>query len=90
LIKKTASMHLLSALTFLLLATSARSSIIQGRQLAPAETVAPDVTPIVSGEAAVSTDMAKLNNATADYYLGYKEADFQLPYAKYLQSDSPI
>lgn len=79
-------MHLLFALSLLSLATSARSSIIHGRQLTPAETVARDVTPTVSGEAAISTDMAKLNNAPADYYLGYKEADFQLPYAKYLQS----
>jgi hypothetical protein len=72
------------SLALLSLATSATSSIIQPRQLAPAETVAPDVTPTVSGHAAISTDKAKLDNSTEKYYLGFKEADFKLPYAKYV------
>ncbi|PYH94059.1 hypothetical protein BO71DRAFT_450329 [Aspergillus ellipticus CBS 707.79] len=69
------------------LAGLANANAIDRRQLAPAEAdsaVAATTATLTSmSQGAVSTDTAKLDSNTEDYYLGFREADFQKPYAKY-------
>lgn len=61
--------------------------VVDRRQLAPAEPVSASITPTASAtpltKSTISTDPAKLDSNTDDYYLGYREADFKKPYAKY-------
>ncbi|KAF5512930.1 Phloretin hydrolase [Colletotrichum aenigma] len=74
-----------SATAFLALIASANGNVIRGRQLSGAAAVPANPQPanLTSGGDSVSTDISPLESNTEQYYLGFREVDFEKPYAKY-------
>ncbi|KAF4820815.1 Phloretin hydrolase [Colletotrichum tropicale] len=74
-----------SATALLALIASVKGNVIRGRQLSGAAAIPPNPQPanLTSGGDSVSTDASPLESNTEQYYLGFREADFEKPYAKY-------
>jgi hypothetical protein len=78
------------SITALALALSALANgnvIHPKRQLAPAASsinTAADATVTLLSQDTISKDPSALDSNTEDYYLGYRDEDFQKPYAKYI------
>ncbi|KAI8274614.1 hypothetical protein K4K60_009522 [Colletotrichum sp. SAR11_57] len=74
-----------SATALLALVAAVNGKVIRGRQLSGAAAVPANPQPanLTSGGDYVSTDMSSLESNTEQYYLGFREVDFEKPYAKY-------
>ncbi|KAI8229462.1 hypothetical protein K4K54_001468 [Colletotrichum sp. SAR 10_86] len=74
-----------SATALLALVAAVNGNVIRGRQLSGAAGVPANPQPanLTSGGDYVSTDMSPLESNTEQYYLGFREVDFEKPYAKY-------
>ncbi|KAJ0385754.1 hypothetical protein COL922a_005743 [Colletotrichum nupharicola] len=74
-----------SATALLALVASVNGNVIRGRQLSGAAAVPANLQPanLTSGGDSVSTDISPLESNTEQYYLGFREVDFEKPYAKY-------
>ncbi|KAK1846665.1 hypothetical protein CCHR01_10703 [Colletotrichum chrysophilum] len=74
-----------SATALLALVASVNGNVIRGRQLSGAAAVPANLQPanLTSGGDSLSTDISPLESNTEQYYLGFREVDFEKPYAKY-------
>lgn len=73
-----------SATALLALVAAVNGNVIWGRQLTGAAAVPANPQPanLTSGGESVSTDISPLESSTEQYYLGFREVDFEKPYAK--------
>ncbi|KAK8165918.1 hypothetical protein BC567DRAFT_251158 [Phyllosticta citribraziliensis] len=73
---------MLAAVLLSLLAV-VNGNVVHRRQLAPAAPVSSSVPAnLTAGEDTISTNVSPLDSNTEEYYLGFREADFEKPYAK--------
>lgn len=75
---------MLSAAILLVLVAAVDGNVIWGRQLPAAASAPANPQPanLTSGGDHVSTDVASLESNTEEYYLGFRDVDFEKPYAK--------
>lgn len=75
---------MLSAATVLTLIAAVDGNIIRGRQLPAAAPAPANLQPanLTSGGDYMSTDVAPLESNIEEYYLGFRDVDFEKPYAK--------
>ncbi|KAK7532261.1 phloretin hydrolase [Phyllosticta citribraziliensis] len=75
---------MLAAVLLSLLAV-VNGNVVHRRQLAPAAPVSSSVPAnLTAGEDTISTNVSPLDSNTEEYYLGFREADFEKPYANLL------
>lgn len=75
---------MLSAAILLVLVAAVDGNVIWGRQLPAAAPAPANLQPanLTSGGDYLSTDIAPLESNTEEYYLGFRDVDFEKPYAK--------